>query len=277
MMQQMIPIASVNILPQIRTRNGFDEESLRELADTIKQHGLLQPIIVSEVAGGPGRFDLIAGERRVLAATLAGFDHLPALVYLPGEERDADAVQAVENLQRVDLALFDRAAGVAKLVKKHGSKPTARMLGKSPAWVSKHLSASRVSEPVRLAAQEGDVEDLEVLLSVQALGQHSATPIVADLYQTALGELAAGTLSRSRARSLLDQANNQAQDARDDGPGDDDGHEDAGDVSPAKPVSLKIDPADCALIAKALKAYAPTKRADLERRDALALIFARAE
>ena len=229
----VIPLTLINTNPQIRTRNGFDEESLTELAATIKQRGLLQPLVVRPSARNDGSFDLIAGERRLLACSMAGFVDVPVMIRTEQTDLASKLDQAIENLQRVDLCLSDRAAGVATIVAEIGARPAAKMLGKSPTWISKHMTAARLPETIRLAAHEGGIEDLEILIGVHALGNHKATPIAQDLYRSALAGLADGSLSRPRIRELLDQANHAPDDGDDKEP--EDGDEDqAADVSPAK-------------------------------------------
>lgn len=227
-----LPLHQIAVAPQIRTRNGFDEQSLRELADTIKAVGLLSPLVVRQVEGD--RYELIAGERRLLACELAGLAEVPVLVRQVESDAQREALQAIENLQRVELCLFDRADGVAAMVAKLGAKRTASMLGKSPAWVSKHLMASKLPEAVRLAAQEGDCEDLEVLQCVKAIGSHSA-----EAYGEAIWKLADGTLGRGEARRMLDelsQAGASSSEGEDDaGEGDGEGGS-AGDKGPATAV-----------------------------------------
>lgn len=217
-----LPLHQITVAPQIRTRNGFDEQSLRELADTIKAVGLLSPLVVRQIEGD--RYELIAGERRLLACELAGLAEVPVLVRQVENDAQRDALQAIENLQRVDLCLFDRAAGVAAMVGKLGAKRTASMLGKSPAWVSKHLMASKLPEPIRLAAQEGDCEDLEVLQCVKAIGNHSA-----EAAADALRKLADGTLGRGEARTMLDQLNKPQPSPSDAGEGESEGEGDGED------------------------------------------------
>lgn len=279
MLTNEIRLDAINIGPQIRTRNGFDEESLRELAETIKRYGVLQPVVVRADDADPGRFQLIAGERRVLAASLAGLEVIPATVKAFTAEQ-AQTAQAIENLQRTDLTLFDRAAGVQAIVNRLGAGGAAGALGKSKAWVSKHLAAAKLPEDVRLAATEGGVEDTEVLASVAALMKRTSPAGVA-CFQAAMQGLADGSLGRQRVRQLLDQANesdqaeHDADDAGEDAEGDDDADTTASTPAAEKPVSVKIDQADAHLIARALKAWSPTKRADYDRRDALLAIFAR--
>jgi ParB family chromosome partitioning protein len=144
-----LPIVAIEAEAQIRTRNGFDEASLRELAATIRDVGIIEPIIVRRHPTQDDRYIVIAGERRVLAACLADLAEVPTIIR-ETTPKDAAVVQAIENLQRVDLSLADTAEGVALLVKEHkGVKAVSKILGKSPAWVSKHASIAKLTTPVR--------------------------------------------------------------------------------------------------------------------------------
>lgn len=260
-----LPLHQISVAAQIRTRNGFDHESLAELAGTIRQHGLLQPLVVHRT--GDDTYQLIAGERRLLACELAGLAEVPVLVRAIGNEDEAKALQAVENLQRVELSLFDRAEGVAALVAKLGAKRAASMLGKSPAWVSKHLMAAKLPEVVRLAAQEGQCEDLEVLQCVKAIGNHSR-----EAFDHALSKLAEGTLGRGEARAVLDELNKPATVDHAGGEGDGDGEgggegDDSGDQA-QKLARLELGLYPAQLIMLGLRSLAKTGSNEKTRRDA---------
>ncbi|MDQ2801614.1 MAG: ParB/RepB/Spo0J family partition protein, partial [Pseudomonadota bacterium] len=100
-------------------RGGMDENALAELAQSIRARGMLQPLLVRPNPGAPGRFQIIAGERRWRAAALAGLHEAPSLVR---ELADADAMAAalVENLQRQDLNSIEEAEGYNRLLDEFG-------------------------------------------------------------------------------------------------------------------------------------------------------------
>lgn len=104
-------------------RTAFDEAGLEELAGSIKRHGMLQPIVVRERAGGGG-YELIAGERRWRAAKLAGLARVPAVVKAFTDEEAAEAA-LVENVQRRDLNPVDRARGLKSLGERFGMSHAA--------------------------------------------------------------------------------------------------------------------------------------------------------
>jgi len=158
----LVPVGEVRPNPD-QPRKHFDEERLGELAASIKAHGLLQPIVVRRMAGG---FELIAGERRLRAAALAGVDPLPALVR---EVDDPLEVALIENLQREDLSPLEEAEALATLIERHGysHREVADLLGKSRPYVSNTLALIRLPAPVKADLQRnGTTVSRELLMGV---------------------------------------------------------------------------------------------------------------
>ena len=110
-----IPINTVRPNPQ-QPRRSFDETALRELADSIRAYGILQPLTVRDRGGF---YELVAGERRLRAARIAGLREVPCLVAEVGEE-DAALLALIENLQRRDLDYMEEAAAIARLIGRYG-------------------------------------------------------------------------------------------------------------------------------------------------------------
>lgn len=98
-------------------RQTFDEEALRELADSIKANGIIQPLVCRKLADG--RFELIGGERRLRAAALAGLTHVPVIL-VEAEDRKAAELAIVENIQRADLNAIEEAEGYRTLAERFG-------------------------------------------------------------------------------------------------------------------------------------------------------------
>mgnify|MGYP002536086989 FL=1 len=128
-------------------RHMFDEEKLRELADSIREHGVVSPLIVSELDGG--RYRIIAGERRWRAARMAGLKKVPVVV------RAADAqeimeVSLIENLQREDLNIIEEAKGYLRLQEEFGltQEQIARRVGKSRPGIANALRLLHLPAPV---------------------------------------------------------------------------------------------------------------------------------
>jgi ParB family chromosome partitioning protein len=140
---------------QPRTR--MDEGSLYELAESIKSQGIMQPILVRPVAAG--RYEIIAGERRVRAARLAGLAEVPVLVRQVADE--AAAVMAlIENIQREDLNPLEEAQGLQRLIDefKLTHEQAAQAVGRSRSAASNLLRLLNLSPPVQQMLLAGDVE-----------------------------------------------------------------------------------------------------------------------
>jgi ParB family chromosome partitioning protein len=141
-----LPVGDLRANPD-QPRKHFDEESLRDLTASVKEKGVLQPVIARKDAGGEG-YILIAGERRWRAATAAGLSTIPALIR---SEEDALEVAIIENLQREDLSALDESEALFNLKKVRGftDAQLAQVVGKSRQAVSESLSLNKLPEPIR--------------------------------------------------------------------------------------------------------------------------------
>lgn len=140
---------------QPRTR--MDEGSLYELAESIKAQGVMQPVLVRPV--GPGRYEIIAGERRTRAAKLAGLDEVPVLVKdVPDES--AAAMALIENIQREDLNPLEEAQGLKRLTDEFGltHELAAQAVGRSRSAASNLLRLLHLTEPVQQMLMAGDLD-----------------------------------------------------------------------------------------------------------------------
>ncbi len=138
----MLPIERISPNPR-QPRRHFSEQPLRELADSIRQHGVLQPLTVQKTPGG---YVLVAGERRLRAAGLAGLTHVPCLL-VRATPQDSALLALVENLQRCDLHYLEEAAAISKLITTYGmsQEEAARRLGRSQPAVANKLRLLRLS------------------------------------------------------------------------------------------------------------------------------------
>ncbi len=136
-------------------RQHFDEDSLAELAESIRQHGVLQPILLRIVDGG---YELIAGERRWRAAQRAQLHVIPALVREQDDSSSAE-LALIENVQREDLNAIEEAEGYSALVVRfgHSQDNVAKLVGKSRSHVSNLLRLLDLPEAVRLMLLRGDI------------------------------------------------------------------------------------------------------------------------
>jgi ParB family transcriptional regulator, chromosome partitioning protein len=150
-----VPVAAVVPNPH-QPRKHFDEDRLRELSASLRESGVIQPIIVRPGGVGTGQYELIAGERRWRAAILAGLDTMPAIV------RQVDpAAQArlalVENVQREDLNPIERAGAYATLLKSLGitQQELAQQLGEDRSSIANFLRLLELAEPVQRLVADG--------------------------------------------------------------------------------------------------------------------------
>ncbi len=139
----MIPIEKIAPNPS-QPRRHFDEQPLRSLAESVRQHGILQPLTVQKTASGV--YLLVAGERRLRAAGIAGLDRVPCILVRASEEESA-FLALVENLQRCDLHYIEEAAAIARLIETYGlsQEEMARRLGRSQSAVANKLRLLRLS------------------------------------------------------------------------------------------------------------------------------------
>ncbi|MEO5376907.1 MAG: ParB/RepB/Spo0J family partition protein [Magnetococcus sp. DMHC-6] len=141
---RQIPLDDIRPNP-FQPRGQMDETNLAELTASILEKGILQPILVRELAQEPGHFELIAGERRWRAARLAGLRTIPSLVR-QFDDSQALEVAILENLQREDLNSIDVARGYNRLIQEfgHSHKSVAQKVGKSRIAVTNHLRLLRL-------------------------------------------------------------------------------------------------------------------------------------
>jgi ParB family chromosome partitioning protein len=170
---------------QPRTR--MDEGALYELAESIKAQGVMQPVLVRPVHGvdasGLKRFEIIAGERRVRAARLAGLDSVPVLVRDVSDEAAA-AMALIENIQREDLNPLEEARGLSRLTDEFGMthEAAARAVGRSRSAASNLLRLLNLTEQVQQLLLAGDLDmgHARALLSLTSAEQiQCANEIVA--------------------------------------------------------------------------------------------------
>lgn len=138
-------------------RTEIEEEPLAELAESIKQQGLLQPLVVREIANE--RYEIIAGERRWRACQLAGLTEIPVILRQVDDET-AMAMALVENLQREDLNAMDQARAMFRLTTEFGltHQQVANILSKSRAAVSNYLRLLSLSNEVKRLLEHGDLD-----------------------------------------------------------------------------------------------------------------------
>ena len=138
-------------------RKVFREDALAELADSIRQHGILQPLSVRRTGGG---YELIAGERRLRAAQMVGLNEIPCIV-MNMDDRESSLAAMVENLQRQDLDFVEEARGISRLLSdwNMSQEQAARMLGKSQSAIANKLRLLRHSDAVLDALRQNGLTE----------------------------------------------------------------------------------------------------------------------
>ena len=148
-------------LSQVETNSGqprkyFDEEALAELADSIAEHGIIQPITVRKLSSG--YYQIIAGERRWRAARLAGLKEIPVVI-IEADDRKAAELAMIENLQREDLNPMEEAAGYQSLIENYHmtQEEAAQRVGKSRSAVANVLRLLNLPESVQKMLESGQI------------------------------------------------------------------------------------------------------------------------
>jgi ParB family chromosome partitioning protein len=144
---KMLPLDQLEPNPQ-QPRLEFDETTLDELAASIREHGVLQPVLVRPV--GPHRYQLIAGERRWRASKIAATETIPAMVD-EIDDQTAMEIAIIENLQREDLSPLDEASMYDRMIREHGYsiRRLAEKLGKDKGYVENRLRLASAPDDVR--------------------------------------------------------------------------------------------------------------------------------
>lgn len=151
-----LPVKAIRPNPA-QPRKIFREESLDELADSIRQHGILQPLSVRRQGNS---YELISGERRLRAAELAGVTDVPCIL-MSMDDKASGFAALVENLQRQDLDFIEEAMGIQRLIQEHSmsQEQAARLLGKSQSAVANKLRLLRHSEAVLSAIRAAELTE----------------------------------------------------------------------------------------------------------------------
>ncbi len=165
-------------------RRAFTETELAELTASIKERGIIQPIVVRAIQGRDDKFEIIAGERRWRSAQRAGLHEVPIAIV---EATDAQALEfaIIENVQRADLNPIEEAAGYLALMQdfQHSQDDVAQIVGKSRSHVANLLRLLKLSDPVKALVQSGE---LSAGHARQLIGQPNALEIAHDIIKRGL-------------------------------------------------------------------------------------------
>ena len=185
----MIPLSMIEPnVEQPRTSLG----NIEELAASIREKGVLEPILVRQM--GPGNYQIISGERRFRAATMAGLDEIPA-IEIDADDRETLEIALIENIQRKDLTPFEESEGLLLLQQKFGytHEKISQVIGKSRTTVTETLLINDIPDRIRAMCREAGISNKSVLVQVARAGSESAMEEVVRAY-------AAGEMSRSDLR-----------------------------------------------------------------------------
>jgi len=160
-------------------RKRFDQEALQDLADSILEHGIIQPIVVRKLPSG--YYQIIAGERRWRAARLAGLKEVP-VVLIEADDRKAAELAMIENLQREDLNPIEEAAGYQDLIEKYDmtQEEISKLVGRSRSAVANTIRLLSLCPALHPAVAEGKLSahHARTLLSLSPALQEKAAAII---------------------------------------------------------------------------------------------------
>lgn len=180
--KQIQEIELDKIIPNpYQPRHTFSEESISELAQTLQEQGLLQPIILRKHQGDDAEYEIIAGERRYRAAKSLGWDKISAIVEEMDDEKVA-SLAVIENLQREDLNPIDEAEAYVKLMETNDLTQTelAKQVGKSQSYIANKIRLLKLSDKVQQLLIDGTISQRHgrALLTLPADEQDRAAEIV---------------------------------------------------------------------------------------------------
>jgi len=153
-----VPTSKIASNPQ-QPRHVFDEKELQDLADSIKEHGIIQPLVVAKIA--PEQYELIAGERRLKASKIAGLNMVPVIIREESGEREKLELALVENIQREDLNVLEEARAYKKLIEEYDltQEEIAERVGKSRSAVANKVRLLGLPVEIQRALQDGKITE----------------------------------------------------------------------------------------------------------------------
>lgn len=195
---KVLNISTIQIRPnRTQPRRNFDEEELKSLSRSIVENGILQPLVVRRI--NATEFELIAGERRLRAAVMAGLSKVPCVVH-KCNDKDSALLALIENLQRADLSMFEEARGIARLIRKYGltQEQAAVKLGKKQSTIANKLRLLRLT-----------FEEQEWILTANLSERHARTLLRINdeaLRREVLSRIITENLSVGEAEALVTDA-----------------------------------------------------------------------
>ena len=219
-----IPVAAI-VPNQYQPRKVFDQTEIQELAQTISEHGLLQPIVVREFR--PGEYEIIAGERRFRAVKLLEWEKIPAIVEKMSDAESA-SLALIENLQRAQLSPVEEAQAYKQLMEFNNltQAALAKGMGKSQSFVANKLRLLKLIKPVQNAILDGRIterhgrallgldEDQQRTLLMEIVNQHWNVRETEDAVARLLGKPTSAEKAAQQALEQVAEASDAAEPAQ---------------------------------------------------------------
>lgn len=199
----LLPISQVESC-STQPRKSFEPEALSDLADSIRIHGIIQPLTVRKLQSG--YYQIIAGERRWRAARMAGLTQVPVVV-IEADDRKAMELAMIENLQREDLNPMEEAAGFQSLIESYHmtQEEAAQRVGKSRSAVTNALRLLGLTPSVRKLVEEG---------KLSAGHARALVPLSPSLQESAANAIVSGGLSVRQTEALVKRLSAEKKEAQ---------------------------------------------------------------
>ena len=193
---KQIPLAQISTNPD-QPRKTFTEKELKELSESIKERGVLQPIILRNVKDKSYLYEIVAGERRFRASQLAGLTEIPALVKNL-DDKNAAEISLIENVQRENLNPIEEAEGYENLMKKYQYSITdvSKLIGKSESYIRNLMRINNLPESVKELIKEGKIS-----------ASHARTIAVSDNPEQLAHDIINGKLSVAETQNRVKNTN----------------------------------------------------------------------
>lgn len=212
---QLIPLTHIQA-GQYQPRTFMDEGALNDLASSIKDQGLLQPILLRPIQNAEVKYEIVAGERRFKAAAIAGLTEIPALIR-ELDDKNAAIVALIENMQREDLNPLEEAQGIRRLIDEfeYTHEQAAQAIGRSRSATSNLLRLLNLAEPLKTMLLAGDIDmgharallavdaAMQIILANEVVAKRLSVRETERLVNAHLqrGEMATDAASQQRAKS----------------------------------------------------------------------------
>src|SRR6266540_531831 len=195
--QKRVPIEFLKPNPR-NPRRGFDGDEIEELAASVRERGIIQPIVVRSQRGASDGYEIIAGERRWRAAQMAGLHEVP-IVLVEASDKETLELAIIENVQRMDLNPIEEAEGYLRLMDEfgYGADEIAKIVGKSRPHVANMVRLTKLSEPVKQYVRESKLSAGHARMLV---GNPNALELAAEIVRKGLNVRQVEAMARREGR-----------------------------------------------------------------------------